>query len=65
MKELTQEEMTSVRGGLLDTNLANVITAGNVALSIPIAINVLGDQDAAQFAGSAAGNQLAGIGQVA
>jgi uncharacterized membrane protein len=65
MKELTQEEMDSLKGGFFDTNIAAVASLANAAQSIPVAVNVGGAQAVAQGASSAAGNQLVGILQVA
>lgn len=65
MKELTQEEMNSIKGGFFDSNFAAVISAGNTALSMPIAVNVGGGQGVLQNAVSSAGNQAVLIGQVA
>ena len=65
MKELTNEEMNSLKGGFFDTNIAAVASLGNTAQSIPVAVNVAGGQLVAQGATSNAGNQLVGILQVA
>jgi hypothetical protein len=57
MKDLTTEEMSSLKGGQ-PFNVAALISAGNVALAIPIAVNVSGDQTANQDNATAlAGNQ--------
>jgi hypothetical protein len=65
MKELTHEEMTSLKGGFVDTNIAAVISAANTAQSVPVAVNALGIQGALQVAESNAGNQAVGIAQFA
>ena len=65
MKELTQEEMDSLKGGFFDTNLAAIISAGNTALSVPVAVNVGGGQGVLQNAVSSSGNQAVLLGQVA
>jgi hypothetical protein len=47
MKDLTTEEMSSLRGG--DFNIANVATAFNEATAVPVAVS-LGSGNAAGFA---------------
>jgi hypothetical protein len=64
MKELTTEEMSSCKGGLLDTNFSTAVTVGNIAISLPIALNVLGEQTAVQET-LALASQEVGIEQVA
>jgi hypothetical protein len=63
MKELTTEEMSSLKGGLLDTNFSLVMPVGNVGLAVPVAVNVLGTQMAEQYAYAYAGNQAVSIQQ--
>jgi len=78
MKELTIEEMTSLKGGVFDeTNLAQVLAANNVASAVPVNVemnannanaNVLsaafaGQGNIAQNANASAGNQLVFITQ--
>jgi hypothetical protein len=46
MKNLTTEEMNSLRGG--DFNIANVATIGNAALAVPVAVSI-GSGNAAIF----------------
>jgi len=73
MKELTIEEMTSLKGGVFDeTNLAQVLATNNVAAAIPVNVemnannanaNVLsaaaaGQGNITQNANASAGNQL-------
>ena len=65
MKELTQEEMDSLKGGFFDLNALAVISANNTAASVPVAANVGGIQLAGQNAESYAGNQTVGILQIA
>jgi hypothetical protein len=65
MKELTQEEMTSLKGGFFDENEANVIAAGNDATATNAAVNVAGIQLAKQYASADAGNQYVRIRQIA
>ncbi len=57
MRDLTIDEMSSLKGGQA-INIAAVIAAGNVALAIPIAVNVLGNQDVGQSAIALGGNQI-------
>lgn len=65
MKELTNEEMNSLKGGFFDRNWAAVISAGNSATSVPVAVNGGGIQLAGQNAESYAGNQQVAILQIA
>jgi hypothetical protein len=64
MKDLTTEEMSSCKGGLLDTNFSTVVPVGNIAISLPIALNVLGEQTVVQDT-LALASQEVGIEQVA
>jgi hypothetical protein len=41
MEELSTEQMTSLRGGAQDINVARLISAGNVGIAIPINIEIL------------------------
>lgn len=65
MKELTTEEMSSLKGGFLDSNYAAVISEGNVAAAVPVAANAFGGQLALQSATAYAGNQSVFIAQIA
>jgi hypothetical protein len=57
MKELTTEEMSSLRGGQ-PFNIAALISVNNAAAAVPIAVNGSGNQNANQNAATAlAGNQ--------
>lgn len=78
MKELTIEEMTSLKGGVFDeTNLAQVLAANNVASAVPVNVEMnannanatvlsaafAGQGNITQNANAAAGNQLVAISQ--
>jgi hypothetical protein len=62
MKELTTDEMSSLKGGQF--NIAALVSVNSVAAAVPVAING-GAQAATQIAAAAAGNQAAGISQLA
>jgi hypothetical protein len=55
MQELSTEEMTSLRGGL---NFVTALSIGNIAIAMPIDINVLsGIGSVSQIAGAKSGTQ--------
>ena len=62
MKELTTDEMSSLKGGQF--NIAALVSVDNVAAAVPVAVNG-GAQIATQTAAAAAGNQAASISQLA
>ena len=63
MKELTTDEMSSLKGGQ-PFNIAALVAVDNVAAAVPVNINS-GVQDVGQLAVAAAGNQVASITQIA
>ena len=62
MKELTTDEMSSLKGGQF--NIAALVAVDNVAAAVPVNVNG-GVQALTQIAGAAAGNQAASISQLA
>ena len=64
MRELNIEEMTSLRGGVLDfshslnnSNIAAIVSANNTANAVPLNFSVGGQGDVMQTAVASAGNQ--------
>jgi hypothetical protein len=71
MKELGIQEMTSLRGGVLDfshslnhSNIAAILSLGNTANSAPINVSVGGQGDVLQEAGATAGSQSVTLAQL-
>jgi hypothetical protein len=64
MKELSIEDMTSLRGGFLDRNRATVIAKDNTAVAVNVALRS-GNRSGGvtQIADAAAGNQHVDIDQ--
>jgi hypothetical protein len=59
MKDLTTEEMNSLRGGFLDSNNATVASIGNSATAVPVAVSIGSGNAAFGSAGGANISQLA------
>ena len=57
MKELSIEDMTSLRGGSHKSNRANVIAKNNTAVAVDVAFQGKKSGDLYQYATANAGNQ--------
>jgi hypothetical protein len=54
MKELTTDEMSSLKGGLLDTQTAAAVLSGNAAAATNVSANVLSVANTSQAAAAEA-----------